>query len=72
MRAEAINLRPIFILGKERMKNPGFAKRILVLACLLTCQQAAFAADEILVKARQQLDSKNAKEAYTLLAPLQS
>jgi outer membrane protein len=54
------------------MKNPGFAKRILVLGCLLACQQAAFAADETLSKARQQLGSQQAKEAYALLAPLQS
>lgn len=54
------------------MKNPGFAKRILVLGCLLVCQHAAIAADETLTKAKQQLDSQQAKEAYALLAPLQS
>jgi cytochrome c-type biogenesis protein CcmH/NrfG len=54
------------------MQNSGFAKRILVLGCLLACQQAALAADETLSRAKQQHDSRQAKEAYTLLAPLQS
>jgi hypothetical protein len=35
---------------------------------LLACQQAAIAADETLSEAKQQLDSHQAKDAYTLLA----
>ncbi len=53
------------------MKNHGFAKRILVLGCLLACQQTVMAADETLSKAKQQLDSRQANEAYALLSPLQ-
>lgn len=53
------------------MKNHGFAKRILVLGCLLACQQTVMAANETLFKAKQQLDSRQANEAYALLSPLQ-
>ncbi|MGV3740728.1 MAG: surface lipoprotein assembly modifier [Burkholderiaceae bacterium] len=54
------------------MNNPGFAKRILVLGCLLACQQTVMAADEILSKAKERLDGRQAQEAYGLLAPLES
>lgn len=54
------------------MKKFGFAKQILVLGCLIALQHSAGAADAILLKARQLVDSKNAAQAYDLLAPLQS
>jgi tetratricopeptide (TPR) repeat protein len=54
------------------MTNFRFAKQILVLACLLACQQFAVAADELLLRAKKLVDEKKAAQAYALLAPLQS
>jgi tetratricopeptide (TPR) repeat protein len=54
------------------MKNFRGAKRLFALGCLLACQQFAFAADELLVRAKTLIDQKKAQQAYSLLAPLQT
>lgn len=54
------------------MKKTGLAKRLIAIGVLIAIQHAAFAADELLLRAKQMIDSGKAAQAYSLLAPLQS
>ncbi|MBS0308256.1 MAG: DUF560 domain-containing protein [Proteobacteria bacterium] len=54
------------------MKKTTLTKWLAVAGVLLAFQHAAFAADELLLRAKKLIDSKKASQAYALLSPLES